>query len=148
MLTTDMFKGEAQRSITFRNEVGGDALFQKVKDLLIEEIRYQNIPAEFTETMVRSGGMVFGTKLPALVVSHPNHRGDYFSICFVVNGNTVSFPVTGESVENTKRNKKEYYERTGQYFKAALIKPDEFKLQQEDEWEMMILSCFNNHTNN
>ena len=32
MLNTSMFKGEAQQSITFRNEVGGDALFKKLKD--------------------------------------------------------------------------------------------------------------------
>lgn len=142
MLNTSMFKGEAQQSITFPNEEGGYALFNKIKDMLIAEIQYQNIPATFFETQVKSGGM-FGTKLPILVISHPTYHNDYFSLCVMVNGQTVSFPLTGESKENTKANKKEFYTQNGNYIKASFCNPDEFKLQQEVDWEASILRCFN-----
>lgn len=143
MYKTDHFRGQAQESITLTQEVGGDQLFQKVKDLLISEIQARGIPAAFREDIVKSGGMLFGTQLPILVISNPGPGNRYFDIGVFVNGNTISFPLLGESAENTKANKKQFYLDNGNYFKAMMVNPDELKLQQEYEWEGMILSCFN-----
>ena len=139
---TDDIRGWAQDSIRYRDEIGGDDLYQRIKESLIDTIRARNIPASFKEDFMKSGGL-FGTKCPMLVVSNPNPGCRFFDIGFYVSGPTVSFPLLGESVENTKNNKKNYYKENGQNLKAALIKVDDLKLQEEAIWRTQILECFN-----
>ena len=139
---TDDIRGWAQDGLHYSNEQGGDALYQEIKRLLIDEIRARNIPALFKDDFMKSGGL-FGTKCPMLVVSNPNPGCRFFDIGFYVSGPTVSFPLLGESVENTKNNKKNYYKENGQNLKAALIKVDDLKLQEEAIWRTQILECFN-----
>lgn len=141
---TSEIRGEAQGSINFSNEVGGETLFRKIKDLITEEIRVRNIPANIREDVLKSGG-IFGSRLPLLIISHPTNR--FFYIGIYVNNSSVFFPLLGESAENTKANKKEYYQQNGNFIKAALTNPDEFKLQEEIQWQSAVLSCFNDNVN-
>ena len=142
MYRTDDFRGNAQDSITLTNEVGGDSLFEKIKDAVISNLEERGIDAKWYVSEVKSGGL-FGTRLPILVISNSQPENRYFDIGIFCNGNTVNFPLLGESAENTKANKKQYYEENGSYIKAALVKPDEMKLQMEIQWETEVLDCFN-----
>ena len=142
MYRTDDFRGYAQENITLTNEVGGDALFRKVSELVISEIRERGVAANCREDEVKSGGL-FGTRLPILVISNSEPGNRYFDIGIFCNGNTVNFPLLGESAENTKANKKQFYNENGNFIKAALVNPDEMKLQQEVQWEAQVLDCFN-----
>ena len=141
--TTD-FRGTAQDGITFKNEAGGDQLFYKVKDIMKQELRERGIAANVREDALKSGG-IFGSSVPMLVISHPTSR--YFDIGVYVNGPTVCFPLLGESAENTKYNKKKFYEDNGNYLRAALTNPDELELQREAQWQMTVLECFNDNIN-
>ena len=62
---------------------------------------------------------------------------------FLVNGNVISFPLLGESKQNTTRNRKNAYLAEGKYIKAALFNPDEFILEQEQAWQAMVMRVFN-----
>lgn len=121
--STRDFRGEAQQGIRFKD---GDAeslmeLFQK---RLPAELEAQGIPARIRFDTVKSGGL-FGTRLPIMIISHPNPPSSFFDIGVVVNGNIVSFPLLGESKQNTAANMGKRY--------------DEFKLQQEQSWCASIL---------
>ena len=61
------------------------------------------------------------------------------------NQQTVSFPLLGESTENTKYNRKEYYTKNGNLIRAALIKVDDLKLQQEAAWQQSVIDCINRY---
>lgn len=121
--STRDFRGEAQQGIRFKD---GDAeslmeLFQK---RLPAELEAQGIPARIRFDTVKSGGL-FGTRLPIMIISHPNPPSSFFDIGVVVNGNIVSFPLLGESKQNTAANMGKRY--------------DAFKLQQEQSWCASIL---------
>ena len=121
--STRDFRGEAQQGIRFKD---GDAeslreLFQK---RLPAELEAQAIPACIRFDTVKSGGL-FGTRLPIMIISHPNPPSRFFDIGVVVNGNIVSFPLLGESKQNTAANMGKRY--------------DEFKLQQEESWRASVV---------
>lgn len=140
---TDMFRGFAQDNVILRQEKGGYELFNKIKENVTEELKSRGIPFRMTENEVKSGGLLFGSKYPILIITHPDFSCKYFQIGICVNGNQISFPLLGESAENTKANKKDMYEKQGSFFKSALVKPDMFKLQQEANWQRQVLDCFN-----
>ena len=122
---TNDIMGYAQDPIVFSNEQGGNELYEKVKEVMVYGINENGLPATMFEDTIKSGGM-FGT--------------------IFVYGNQVMFALFGESAENTKYNRKQYYQENGNFIKAALIKPDEFKLQSELQWREDILNVFNNAT--
>lgn len=121
--STKDFRGEASTGIRIRNAQSNDLIdiFQKE---LPARLRDAGIPAVCHMDIAKSGGL-FGTKLPMLVISHPNPPSKYFSIGVVVNGNVVTFPYLGESKQNTAKNMGKRY--------------DEFKLQQEESWQADII---------
>lgn len=80
-----------------------------------------------------------------LILSNTASENRFFDIGICVNEKTVSFPLLGESAENTKNNRKNYYKENGNHIKAALIKVDEFKLQQEAAWQQSIINCINSY---
>ncbi len=137
---TDDFRGEAQEGFAFPNEVGGEEMFRQVKHCMIALLKERRIPANVREDVLKSGGL-FGSRAPILVISHPTEK--YYDIGMYVNGINIGFPLLGESSENTKYNKKKYYEENGSRIKAAMIHPDELKLQQEIQWQRQVLDCFN-----
>ncbi len=140
---TNDFRGNAQENVTFtREESSNEALYEKIKMIVKEELTARNIPHYIREDVVKSGGL-FGTKLPIMIISHPDSTCKYFSIGIFVNNKTVCFPLLGESAENTKYNKKQFYQNNNNFILAAATKYDEFKLQQEHAWQYDVLECFN-----
>lgn len=144
---TGEIKGQLLEPSTFRNEVGGEELYRKIKDSIISEISSGNIQANVREDVLKSGGLLFGTRAPLLILSNTVPENRFFDIGICVNGNTVSFPLLGESTENTKNNRKNYYNENGNYIKAALIKVDDLKLQKEAAWQASIIDCLNSYLN-
>lgn len=137
---TSDFRGQAMDPIGFANE-SGDALFRSLCSQLPEALKRSGVPADCIETEVKSGGL-FGTKRPMLIVRHPNPPSEFFKIAFVVNDNLINAYYLGESKENTKKNMKEAYIQEGRSFKAAMIKVDDFVLQQEEMWGNSIYTVF------
>lgn len=142
---TDEIRGQLLEPITFNNEVGGEELYKKIKDVIVSEIAGGNILANTREDILKSGGLLFGTKIPLLIISNNVPENRFFDIGICVNEKTVSFPLLGESIENTKNNRKNHYIENGNKIKAALIKVDELKLQQEAVWQQSIINCINNY---
>ncbi len=126
---TNDIMGYAQDPIVFSNEQGGNELYEKVKEVMVYGINENGLPATMFEDTIKSGGM-FGTKCPLLMIRHSDSSCRFFMIGIFVYGNQVMFALFGESAENTKYNRKQYYQENGNFIKAALIKPDEFKLNQ------------------
>ncbi len=139
---TDAFRGYVQDGIAFTQEQGGYDLFIKIKNNITMEMENRGVPFKITENEVKSGGF-FGSKYPILIISHPDPSCKYFSIGICVNNTQVSFPLLGESAENTKANMKDMYEQQGRFIKSAFVNPDIFKLQQEAEWQRQVIDCFN-----
>ena len=139
---TNDIMGYAQDPIVFSNEQGGNELYEKVKEVMVYGINENGLPATMFEDTIKSGGM-FGTKCPLLMIRHSDSSCRFFMIGIFVYGNQVMFALFGESAENTKYNRKQYYQENGNFIKAALIKPDEFKLQSELQWREYILNEFN-----
>lgn len=118
--TTKEFRGEARQGIRFR-DTQSDELMSIFQKQLPDRLRSAGIPVDCHMDVVKSGGL-FGTKLPMLVITHPNPPSRFFSIGVIVNGNLVSFPLLGESKQNTAKNMGKRY--------------DEFKYQQETSWQL------------
>ena len=120
---TNDIMGYAQDPIVFSNEQGGNELYEKVKEVMVYGINENGLPATMFEDTIKSGGM-FGTKCPLLMIRHSDSSCRFFMIGIFVYGNQVMFALFGESAENTKYNRKQYYQENGNFIKAALIKPD------------------------
>ena len=60
---TNDIMGYAQDPIVFSNEQGGNELYEKVKDVMVNGINENGLPATMFEDTIKSGGM-FGTKCP------------------------------------------------------------------------------------
>lgn len=140
MIRTSEFMGFAAEGIRVRN-LRGKALYDTIKTMLKREIAARGIPAGFYEDEVCSGGF-FGSKVPALVIYYKDPPCSFFDIVVAVNDNVITFPVIGESAENTKLNKKARLEEEGKYMRAAMINPDELLLQQESAWRAEIMDLF------
>ena len=139
---TDEIRGYVQDPISITGEVGGEVLYEKIKENLSLSIQNNNIPAIIKDDILKSGGF-FGTKVPLLVIKNTTPNCRFFDIGISVNGNTISFILLGESAENTKNNKKNYYKENGNYLMTALIRVDELKLQQEALWRNSVIESFN-----
>lgn len=121
--STKDFRGEAQQGIRFKDGDAGSLrdFFHRNLPVALTE---RGIPSRVRFDTVKSGGL-FGTRLPIMIISHPNPPSRFFDIGVVVNGNIVSFPLLGESKQNTAANMGKRY--------------DAFKLQQEQSWCASIL---------
>ena len=144
MFKTSEFRGNARSPIRFHN-MRGEELFNLIKSDLPYALKEQGVPANIREDVVKSGGM-FGSKSPMLIISYPNPPTSFFHIGILVNDNVVSFPLLGESEQNTKLNKKKYYQSEGSFIRAAMIHPDEFILQQEEAWQLAVIDAFDSMT--
>ena len=144
MYKTSEFRGIVREAVRFNNMRGED-LYKRIKEVLPIALKEANIPFTMHEDYVKSGGM-FGSKNPMLIINYPNPPTSFFQIGIVVNDNIVSFPLLGESAQNTKLNKKEYYKSSGNLPRAAMINPDEFILQQEKSWNLAVMDVFDSLT--
>lgn len=121
--STNDFRGEAHEACRFKRNNAAE-LMEYFHNCVPNALEQQGIPARVTFNTVKSGGL-FGTKLPIMVISHPNPPSRFFDIGVVVNGNIVTFPLLGESKQNTAANMGKRY--------------DQFKLQQEISWRASIV---------
>lgn len=145
MFKTSDFRGTIRDGMRF-SDMSGDALYQAIVSDLPSALKAAGIPCNVREDFVKSGG-IFGTQLPMLLVTYPDPPSKFFSMGFVVNGNVVSFVYLGESTQNTKMNTKKAFEAEGKYLRAAMVKPDEFLLQQEHSWNASVLDVFDSLCN-
>lgn len=143
MYNTKEFRGQAQGNVLLTDEEAGNNLYNKIKNIIVPKIKEKGLEASIVEDTVKSGGIFSGTQFPMLIIKNSNPANKFFDIGIYVNGHTVSFPLLGISAENTKANKKEMYINEGKHIMAMMTNPDELKLQQEAEWQKMILQCFN-----
>lgn len=137
---TSDFRGTVRDAARFKS-MRGDELFQAMRDNLPAALEAAGIPFHARVDEVKSGG-IFGSRNPILIISYPNPPTSFFEIGFLVNDNVVSFPLLGESKQNTKMNMKKSYASEGKHFKAAMINPDEFILQQELSWQASVMDVF------
>lgn len=142
--TTD-FRGKAQDPIRF-GSMRGSELFDVLSRNLPAELERAGIPFRARTDEVKSGGM-FGSRNPILIISYPDPPTSFFEMGFLVNDNVVSFPLLGESKQNTKMNMKKTYTSEGKFLKAAMVNPDEFILEQEMAWEASVMDVFNSLCN-
>lgn len=134
---TNDFRGTAGDGIRVKNDQG-QSLFDSIRASLEAKLEERGTPARISCNTVKSGGF-FGTKTPILIISHPNPPTRFFDIGVVVNGNMVSFPLLGESEQNTKMNKLEDLRAQGKLVRSWMVKPDEFIYQQELSWRTEVL---------
>ena len=139
MYTTSSYRGYLIDPIRFHN-LSGKELYAYIKEDLLKELEAKNVPFSYSEDEVRSGG-IFSPKYSMLIIRYPNPPTRFFDIGIVVNENVVSFPLLGESVQNTKINKKASLQEEGKYLQAALVKPDEFIRQKELAWQDEIVDA-------
>lgn len=138
---TDEIRGEFREGLNIVDSFDGKPkLYEWIKDEVIVELKEQNVAVTIKEDQMKSGGM-FGSKAPLLVISHPDSSRQYFDLAVCVNGSFLSFWYLGESKENTKANKKKFYQENGNHFKAAMIKVDNLALQQEEAWSRKVIDC-------
>ena len=103
-------------------------------------MKKKGIPAVVRSDVAKSGGLL-GTRVPMLVISHPNPPSRYFDIGVVVNGQVLSFPLLGYSAENARADKIDKTRSQGKLLKGLLMrKPDEFQLQQEELWQEDVIN--------
>lgn len=102
----------------------------------------KGIPATISISEYVTGSFFSKSKAPLLLISNPRPDCKYFTLGIYANGNVLSYPLFGESAENTKNNKYEYYKSQGTGLKATFYKPDTLKLQQEAMWQRDIFEFF------
>lgn len=100
----------------------------------------RNVPVNVTKTSIHSGGLFFGSDYPCVMVSHPNPPQEYFSLLFIINGNTLSFMLWGNSKANYNRNKKAEYKQEGKLFRSMFVSDDPMALQTEQAWEADVMN--------
>ena len=127
--STNQFRGSAQDGIRV-TDCRGDQLFQAVYKNLEADLRARGIPAVVEVDEVKSGGL-FGTRLPIIVVSHPNPPFKYRKVCVLVNDNVITFPLLGDSIQDMKERA---WNRTGLIGSFILPRGDQLKAQQEESW--------------
>ena len=137
--TPESERGAWREGIRVNNlsDVNFDSLVGAVK----AEVESRGIPASFETNEYVSGKFFSKTKAPLLLIRNNQPGCKYFTLGIYINQNVLMFPLFGESAENTKANKHEYYKTQGTGLKAALYKPDMLKLQQENMWQEDICAC-------
>ena len=142
--TSSDFRGEARDSVGF-SDCSGQVLFNLIKDAFIDWTQENNIPAKFTEDVFKTGGLLSGSKAPMLLINHPDPSCKYFTLGIYVVNNMVHFPLLGKSAEQYKYNSKELLKSKGNFIQAALVRPNEIKLQEEMQWQYDVLSCIDEY---
>lgn len=137
--TTNDFRGEAHDPINVTN-MGGTELYEEIKEFICVWFAENNIPAKLSEEMLKSGSFFGGSKVPILLINHPDPSCKYFTIGVYVNGSVLNFKYLGKSEEQYKYNLKEARQQQGNFLQTLFIKPNEFKIQQEFQWQAQVLS--------
>lgn len=126
---TNQFRGYAAKGIKVTN-CRGDQLFNAVHKNLLKDLDAAGIPAVVEVDEVKSGGLL-GSRMPLIVVSHPNPPFKYRKVCVLVNDNTVTFPLIGDSFQEKKEEAKQ---RAGFFTSLLMSGGDQLAAQQEESW--------------
>ena len=137
--TTNDFRGEIHDPINVTNSDGVD-LYASLRNYLSSLVGSTSVPMSLREDTLKSGGFLFGSRIPLILISHPDPSCKYFSIGKFINDSVMNFQLFGRSEEQYKYNLKEQAKREGNFIKQAFYKPDELKIQQESRWESDVLS--------
>lgn len=137
--TTNDFRGELHDPINVTNSAGVD-IFSALKEYMLSASESTNIPMKIREDTLKSGGLLFGSRTPLLLINHPDTSCKYFTIGIFFNDSVMNFQLFGKSEEQFKYNLKEQARKEGNFIKQALYRPDELKIQQENKWEADVLS--------
>lgn len=140
--TSSDFRGEAHESVGF-SDCSGQQLYDIIKNALMDWTEENHIPAKFSEDYFKTGGLLTGSKVPMLLVNHPNPSCKFFTIGMYVVDKFVYFPLLGKSAEQYKYRMKEMNKSNGSFIQAALTRPNEIKIQEEMQWQYDLLSCIN-----
>ena len=114
-----------------------------IRQMMQEILAKKGIPAMLSMSEYVTGSFFSKTRSPLLLIDHPDPNCKFFTLGIYANQNILNFPLFGESAENTKNNKYEYYKTQGTGLKATFYKPDTMKLQQEAAWQMSVSDCIN-----
>ena len=146
--STKDFRGYIQEGIRFTN---GTLTEKPLRDAILtameEELKKRNIPAKVSPAAVASRKIFAFNWMPMLVIKNTEPGKKYFDMGIVVNYNTVTFPLLGESKENTRNNMHNMYKNERTFsgdVKSMFYRADEFKLQSEANWQQDVLDCFAN----
>lgn len=135
---TKDFRGQAANPLRIVN--AGADYFESLKSRLPQMFEAAGVPAVVREDEVKSGGLFSGSRVPMLVISHPNPPSRFFDIGVVVNGQALTFPLLGESAQNTQANKRQAANESGGLMSRLFTRnADEFLLQQENMWQKDVL---------
>ncbi len=138
-ISTNYFRGELHDPITITGCDGVD-LFSALKEYLLSAAENTSVPMKIHEDTLKSGGLLFGSRIPLLLINHPDPSCKYFTIGIFFNGSVINFQLLGKSEEQYKYNLKEQARKEGNFIKQALYRPDELKIQQENTWQSDVLS--------
>ena len=147
LYSTKDFRGYVQESIRFTDR----ALTEKaLKNIILKtmekELKARNVSAKVSTSTVVSNKWLSLKRHPMLVIKNTEFGKKYFDIGIAINNNTVAFPLLGESKENTRNNLHKMYKTAGTFsgdVKSMFYRADEFKLQNEANWQQDVLDCFN-----
>lgn len=142
--TSSDFRGEARDPIRF-TDCSGQELFDVMRNAFIDWTQSNNIPARITEDIFKTGNFITGSKVPMLLINHPDPSCKFFTLGIYVVNNVVNFPLLGKSAEQYKYNMKEYNKSKGSFIQAALTRPNEIKIQEEMQWQYDVLSCIDEY---
>ena len=120
-------RGDVMESTRFKQVCTAE----EFAELVEQKARERGVPVKVRVDTIRSGGMMFGTTCPCVLVSHPNPPQRYFDQIVIFNGNVVSFKYWGESKANTNHNKKQEYRGS---LKSLFVNDDQMALQTEMAW--------------
>ena len=105
----------------------------------------RGVPITVRADSIRSGGMLFGSDYPCVIISHPNPPASYFDIVVIISGNAISFKYAGYSKANYNHNRKEDYRNQAKQgslsgmLKGAFVNDDVMALQDEAAWQSEVL---------
>ena len=146
--STREFRGYLQEGLRFTNgTLTGKDLRDAILYAMEQELKEKNIPAKVLPAAVASRKIFAFNWMPMLVIKNTEPGKKYFDMGIVVNYNTVTFPLLGESKENTRNNMHNMYKNERTFsgdVKSMFYRADEFKLQSEANWQQDVLDCFNN----
>lgn len=144
--STASFRGKWNDGVRFKGvDVTGKDLRDEIMIRMEEELKKRNIPAEVAPAGVASRKHFAFNWMPMIVIKNTDSKNKYFDLAIVVNFDTLTFPLLGESKENTKYNTHKLYKDENTFWgdvKSVFYHADEFKLQQEANWRQDVIEVF------
>ena len=133
------YQSYASKGIRISNRQG-DELLQSIRRKLERSIQQQNFPATVSMEEVKTGTGFFAQKVPMLVIRHPNPPFKYREVGVIVNGDTVTFPLWGRDVQQSRQESKK---RAGLLTGLLMPGGNQLQHQQEVNWLQDVVDIIN-----